>query len=262
MMTPIVFEDDLAFTDLATEHDAAGVRSSRTISKRPDRVHLIGEKLVIPTVSGLIKRPRVTGHLERHVHLVGANLVSGRAQTGKTYAAVDLASKYQRVAWYSVDSTDRDWTTFASYFAASFSVKTIREIKPNPTESEITAFLTKIFARFEKTDKGEPILIVLDDIHHVFDAPWFSSFFKLLLSSLLPNTHLLMLCRSKPPLPLWRLRSKQVLNVVDERFLAFDKEESEQLCKKLGLKKNSAAELPAAASRIGKMVKFLQATSS
>jgi ATP/maltotriose-dependent transcriptional regulator MalT len=73
---------------------------------------------------------------------------------------------------------------------------------------------------------SEPLLVVLDDIHHVFDADWFPEFFVSLLHSLSPRIHLLLLSRSKPPQPLWRLRSKQVLGVIDEKLLAFNLEET------------------------------------
>ncbi len=76
---------------------------------------------------------------------------------------------------------------------------------------------------------------MLDDIHNVFDADWFAEFFTTLLYSLTPDIHLLMLTRSNPPLPLWRLRSKQVLGVVDEKLLAFNPQETRKLFKKYGL---------------------------
>jgi ATP/maltotriose-dependent transcriptional regulator MalT len=37
-----------------------------------------------------------------------------------------------------------------------------------------------------------------------------------------------MLSRSKPPTPIWRLRSKQVLNVIDEKLLAFSLAEAQE----------------------------------
>jgi ATP/maltotriose-dependent transcriptional regulator MalT len=80
----------------------------------------------------------------------------------------------------------------------------------------------------------EDALIVLDDLHHIFDAEWFGEFFKLLLYSLPMNAHVLLLCRSKPPSPLWRLRSKQVLNVIDEDQLAFTTDETAQLFQAYG----------------------------
>ncbi|MCA1640210.1 MAG: hypothetical protein LC768_18120, partial [Acidobacteria bacterium] len=58
--------------------------------------------------------------------------------------------------------------------------------------------------------------------------------------SLTPDTHLLMLSRSEPPLPLWRLRSKQVLGVIDEKLLALTCEETKDLYHKHGLSKDKA----------------------
>ena len=37
-----------------------------------------------------------------------------------------------------------------------------------------------------------------------------------------------MLSRSKPPTPIWRMRSKQVLNVIDEKLLAFSAAEANE----------------------------------
>ena len=62
-------------------------------------------------------------------------------------------------------------------------------------------------------------LLVLDNVHHLFDAGWFPEFFRQMIISLGPETRLLMLCRSRPSAPLWRLRSKQMLNVIDETII-------------------------------------------
>jgi hypothetical protein len=47
--------------------------------------------------------------------------------------------------------------------------------------------------------------------------------------------HVLITCRSLPPTPLWRLRSKQMLRVVEESELAFTLEEAVALFKTYGL---------------------------
>ena len=126
---------------------------------------------------------------------------------------------------------------------------------------EISTFLADLFASASK--KNSDMLVVIDDIHHVFDAPWFAEFFTLLLSSALPNTHILMLCRSKPPLPLWRLRSKQVLNVIDEKVLAFDLEETVEWCRKLGMPTQISHLVPANSyGRAGKVGEFLTYASA
>jgi ATP/maltotriose-dependent transcriptional regulator MalT len=63
-------------------------------------------------------------------------------------------------------------------------------------------------------------------LHSVFDAVWFADFFNSFVPSLAPNVHLLLAARTLPPLQLWRLRSKQVLGVLDEKLLAFTLEET------------------------------------
>ena len=50
----------------------------------------------------------------------------------------------------------------------------------------------------EKTKEKKSRLIVLDDVHNVFDAEWFNEFFHTALFSLTPETHLIFLSRSKP----------------------------------------------------------------
>src|SRR6185295_953716 len=83
--------------------------------------------------------------------------------------------------------------------------------------------------------KGEPLLIVIEDLHLVYDAEWVVPFFRRWLPLLPPDVHVLITCRSLPPTPLWRLRSKQMLRVVDESELAFTLEETIALFASYGL---------------------------
>lgn len=82
----------------------------------------------------------------------------------------------------------------------------------------------------------------MDNAHNVFDAEWFSDFFGSLIYSLLPNMHLVMVGRSYPPIPLWRMRSKQRLGVIDEEILAFNLDETIDLFKDVGLSEDRALE--------------------
>ena len=83
--------------------------------------------------------------------------------------------------------------------------------------------------------KSEPLLIVIEDLHLVYDAEWVVPFFSRLLPLLPPDVHVLITCRSLPPAPLWRLRSKQMLRVVDESELAFTLDETIALFASYGL---------------------------
>jgi len=231
-----------------------------------EEFHLLREKLTIPGSADLIERPRIKSLLDRSVVQFPATLISGRAGTGKTSIAASFVAGKKNVSWYSVETTDVEWPIFARYFSASLANPAVggekrpNNMGPQPSSvspTEIARFLVNRFASAYAGPPVGPSLVVLDDIHHLFDAPWFDDFFNLLLYSLPPETHLLLLCRSRPPSPLWRLRSKQMLNVLDEKVIAFDTTETESLFKKLG---QSAADARDAQVRcFGRVSKLLQA---
>ncbi len=89
--------------------------------------------------------------------------------------------------------------------------------------------------------KGEPLLIVVDDLHLVYDAEWVVPFFRRLLPLLPAEAHMLITGRSLPPAPLWRMRSKQTLCVIEETDIAFTEEEAKRLFASYGLKESQAA---------------------
>ena len=242
MMT-FYLESDLDSDDIYTP-----VNRLTTPVRQRDEVHLLKEKLVIPSCRGLIKRPRLFEMLDRSGAQFPATLVSGRAGTGKTAMAAAYARSHDRVAWYAVESSDADWNVFANYFA-SCVVRAVgsrikaREFVPadaDGSQAAIATFLIDVLAEARTMLEQKRMLIVLDGIHHLFDTPWFGQFFGLLLSSLPENVNLLLLCRSKPPNPLWRLRSKQQLNVIDEKVLAFDLPETVRLTTRFGLPRSDA----------------------
>jgi len=206
----------------------------------PQRARMSGEfplllgKLRMPINEKFVERPRLSALLERSMTQFPATLISGRAGTGKTACAASFAATLDNTGWYTVETTDQDWNSFARYFSCCLFGAGFRPAKPLDDEryepqNAIAKFLVRHFMGTQKEASRSNSLIVLDDVHHIFDAEWFGEFFKLLLYSLPPSAHLMMLCRSKPPSPLWRLRSKQVLNVIDEEQLAFTTDETAEL---------------------------------
>jgi len=226
--------------------------------------HILKEKLRIPDTRGLIDRPRINALLRKSIDQFPATLISGRAGTGKTALAASFAGDRQNISWYSVESTDIEWRAFSRYFSESLSKnvygKANRSVlglhDKKGSQDDIARFLVNRFSPAYAGPSAGSSMIVLDDIHHIFDAAWFGDFFNFLLYSLPPETHLLLLCRSKPPGPLWRLRSKQMLNVIDEKVIAFDTAETQALFEKLGLPASSAQE--AQRSCFGRISKLLQ----
>ena len=192
-----------------------------------ERIHLFADKIRIPENNNYISRPRLVELLKKSSNQIGATLVTGRAGTGKTALAAEFAALYNRVAWYQIGSAETDWNLFSRYFAAIFEVE-YAELKD--VAGQIELFVENLLAIITPQN-GKPLLIVLDDIHNIFDAQWFKEFFVALLYGITPDIHLVLLSRTKPPQPLWRVRSKQVLGVIDEKLLTFTADEINQFLK-------------------------------
>jgi LuxR family maltose regulon positive regulatory protein len=237
-----------------------------TPSKGERDVHILKEKLEIPRCAGLIERPRLIEKLDRSLSRFAATLVSGRAGTGKTSIAAAYARTRKRVAWFTVESSDIDWNVFTSYLAASVqrvvgSKKSIRDSLPaatSPSPTAMAVFFLNMVSELETAEKDSRPLLVLDGIHHLFDADWFGGLFSILQPSLSRTADLLLLCRSKPPYPLWRLRSKQQLDVIDEKTLSFDRVETISLLKQVGRSQTEAVRIHAETfGRISKLLPFM-----
>ena len=251
----------------STERYSPSIYTGETpLKSERDGVHILNEKLEIPHCAGLVDRPRLIEKLDRSLSHFAATLVSGRAGTGKTSIAAAYARTRKRVAWFTVESSDIDWNVFASYLAAS--VQRVAESKKaggdslqavtNSSPAAMAVFLYVIASVLETDEKDDRPLLVLDGIHHLFDADWFGGFFNILQPSLSETSDVLLLCRSRPPNPLWRLRSKQQLDVIDEKTLAFERDETILLFKKAGHSPAEAVRIHAETfGRVSKLLPFI-----
>ncbi len=209
---------------------------------RKDEEQLIHEKIAVPDASPRVSRQRLLRRLVENVVCCNATIINGRAGTGKTTLAADFARYAGRpVAWYKVDAADSDLRMFCEYLSTAVGVQrpsmnkeTLLQMTET-IESDRAELLAEAFVFQLSEGRSEPLLIVVEDLHLVYDADWVVPFFRRLLPLLPANVHLLITCRSLPPAPLWRLRSKQMLRVLEETELAFSLEEVIALFETYGL---------------------------
>ena len=220
-------------------------------------IPLINAKLRSPDVGDVLPRLWLNGILEKCSKNSAATMIVGRAGTGKTAVAAEFAAGRTDASWYTFDAVDGDWHTFCGYLrAAVFRDRGDAGLAmpDRTTPFELFADLT---AGLELRGRSWPSLLVLDGVHHLFDRPWFNELFDHLVASLPEHAHALLLSRSKPPTPVWRLRSKQVLNVIDEKLLAFSAAETLDLFARLGVPERSPeAALAASFGHAGALKEF------
>ncbi|HEV2764029.1 MAG TPA: AAA family ATPase [Pyrinomonadaceae bacterium] len=211
-------------------------------------MQLLPDKIAAPALTPRVCRERLLLTMQESLNCCSATIVNGRSGTGKTLLALDFARSVGRpAAWYKVDSADSDLNVFFQYLCAS-----VRRQRPGFAEQWAARFgeivgiedvpvLVEYFV-YELLQADAPLLIVIDDLHLVYDAEWVVPFFRRLLPLLPAEVHVVLLGRSLPPAPLWRMRSKQTLWVVDETALAFTQREAEELFAGYGLPAESAAQ--------------------
>jgi LuxR family maltose regulon positive regulatory protein len=202
----------------------------------------IHEKIVIPETPAHTLRERLLNMLGGNLVSAKATILNGRAGTGKTTLACDFARHAGlAVAWYKVDAADNDLRVFCEYLSASVrlqrpSIQINRLLDlTEAIEMDRAELSAEEFVFQLSENRSEPLLIVVEDLHLVYDAEWVVPFFRRVLPLLPDDVHLLITCRSLPPAPLWRLRSKQMLRVIEESELAFTVEEAIELFRGYGL---------------------------
>ena len=214
---------------------------------------LINDKIILPTDLPIVSRLRLLGALAESMNCCNSTVIAGRTGRGKTMLATDFAGRCgRRVAWYKLDAPEIDLQLFLRYLIASvrsrqpdFGRKTLALLQDGNNghhpEGAPPLLAESLVYELLSVGEGEPLLLVLDDLHLVYDAGWVIPFFSRLLPLLPPEVHLILLGRTLPPAPLWRMRSKQTLRVVDESALLFNVCEAEELFASHGLSRESAA---------------------
>ncbi|MDX6692742.1 MAG: hypothetical protein QOF02_345 [Blastocatellia bacterium] len=203
---------------------------------------LILDKIRTPAEAPRVSRLRLLSTLHGSLNSCASTIINGRAGTGKTLLAADFARRSGRgVAWYKVEASDTEAPVFFAYLLAAiarhrpgFGEQMLWPLIAGATLEDMP-MLAEAFVYELLESSGEPLLIILDDLHQVYDAEWVVPFFRRLLPLLPAEAHMLLTGRSLPPAPLWRMRSKQTLCVVEETVMSFTLKEAEKLLTSYGL---------------------------
>lgn len=210
-------------------------------------MQIILDKITAPAEKPRIARTRLLSTLHGSLNNCTSTIINGRAGTGKTLLVADYASRCgRRVAWYKVDASDGDIKVFFKYL-----IESVRRERPGFGEGTLTELveraaledmplLAEAFVYELLEQNGDPLLIVLEDLHLIYDAEWVVPFFRRLLPLLPMDAHMLITGRSLPPAPLWRMRSKQMLCVIEEQTLCFTQREAMKLFASYGLSKSQS----------------------
>ena len=201
-------------------------------------LHIPNGKLRVPDISDAIERPRISRALKNSVENFPATLVCGRSGTGKTELVAAFVKKRKDAGWNTLEPPDVHWPSFANSTLTAFHAVgrssnrrlSAEKLIARPETKDISRFVDRLFDPEQRRRR----LLVLDNVHYVFDTSWFHDFFELLLPAVPESSHVIFISRSKPSFPLWRMRSKRFLNLIDEKVFAFDETETVQLFEQNG----------------------------
>ncbi|MDT7689195.1 MAG: hypothetical protein QOE46_1954 [Acidobacteriota bacterium] len=204
-------------------------------------VQVIPEKITPPVELPRVSRERLLSTLGESLEDCNSTIIHARAGTGKTMLATDFARRTGRgLAWYKLDAPDSELPVFLRHLCASvalarpgFGERTLERLGREMATDDVSLAVEHLV--YELLESNDSVLLVIDDLHLIYDAEWMVPFFRRLLPLLPAEVHVMMLGRSLPPTPLWRMRSKQTLCVLDEAVLAFTLAESRRLYASYGL---------------------------
>ncbi len=192
---------------------------------------LIRTKLYRPRIgSDVIFRTRL---IERLNAALGGEitLVCAPAGFGKsTLLAQWLQTIDRPSAWLSLDEHDNELSIFVHSLATALQTafpdtfETISALRKSPRILPPDHIATLLIN--ELADMPDDVVLVLDDYHRIHNSE-IHALLELLIEHLPPQLHLVLICRSDPPLPVARWLAKGRLNVLRGTDLRFTPEETE-----------------------------------
>lgn len=192
---------------------------------------LIATKLHAPSMRpGHVRRPQLVARLRRSAD-TQLTLISAPAGFGKTTLLAEwLAARSPRdrkLAWLSLDQTDRDPTSFWAHVVAAvaaavpgFGAENTEALGAGQAGDAFVATVVN-----ELNALSEALDLVLDDFH-VIESAEIQAGVAFLVEHLSAQVHLVISTRADPAFPLARLRVRGLLVEVRAADLRFDHDEA------------------------------------
>jgi len=214
---------------MAGDGSASRARSERS---RRSVLQLSEAKMMLPRPSpGTLRRQRLLEALDRD-HAAALTLVDAPVGYGKTMLLRSWCAEHSRpVAWVTLDGSDADpvrlWTYVTSAvdrLADGLGRSALKRLAAPgaPVERAVDELLNRLHQH------GQPLVIVLDDLHLVGSRASFGSI-EHAVERLPDNVRVLAATRSDPPIRLARLRARGALGEIRVRELAFTVDEAREL---------------------------------
>ncbi len=167
----------------------------------------------------LITRPHLTTVLESALNSPIV-LVCTPPGYGKTTAISQFVdSRREVVVWYSLDALDRDGFVLDRRFRRKLAKACSVLVEQPGFITNSAELATELSGRLE-TDVDEPLIIVLDDVHHIDGFSNAEDWLNALVVGLPAHVHLILISRTVPPLPFTDLLADHQVSVIGPEHLA------------------------------------------
>ncbi|GHO70372.1 hypothetical protein KSC_092640 [Ktedonobacter sp. SOSP1-52] len=198
---------------------------------------LLAAKLRVPLIpQHLVERTRLIERLHQ-AQARSLTLICAPAGSGKsTLLSSWLRTQTSLSAWVSLDTSDNDTTRFWSYLFTAIDTLypgvgtyTLRMLHTpqRPTIERVLTLLLNLLEneKFRPQKSNGEALLVLDDYHVISDESVHQGL-TFLVEHLPAHLHIVIAARHDPPLPLARLRVRQLLLEIRADDLRFTSEET------------------------------------
>lgn len=199
-----------------------------------------GAKIHCPLLPATtLSRERLNGWLDEHAagRIV---VIVAEAGFGKTTLLADWSRRTQRrCLWYRLEPDDRDWLGFVRHVVGSgrelddtFMPRTLRLLSDmgpgGPTrDTVVDSFVAELASEAAADPNG--ITLILDDYHAIDGNEETTPIVRRLLDQTGDGFSLIVSTRSKPALPLGRLRARGGVARLEGEDLCFERDETDRL---------------------------------